>query len=1065
MKTLRKLFLVVLVCTLIASYNTTFADKIDLQNPYNPPVLADWGGPDMYGYLWYDSDEVGGPTYSWVDISSIGTPVGLDDDSTSIPIDIGFDFDFYGNTFSTVRVCSNGWVTFTSTSHAYNNTEIPNSSEPNNLLAVFWDDLNPDSGGTVYSYTDLDNDRFIVSYDGVPHYRNYGALYFQVILYTDGTILYQYGSMEDGEHGNNGATIGIENAAGDDGLQVVRDADYIHDDMAIIFVMEPMLDYDVGPTVFLSPTGVGHVGEPFTPSVTFMNYGSEDATFDVNLVITYNEQTVYEETGTITSLETFETYDYSFPAYTPEDGGDFTLTATSSLAGDENTTNDLLETTFYVEPDILPPTGLRATSYQDGVVPLAWYEPGNIPCTYIQYDDGTLANAFYYYAAANLIASSFVAVAPIQVCTVNVHVLTEGDPYWPWPDATHDPLHITIWDEANGQPNSIVGEATATAAPGEELVIAFEPPVSVETDMFWVAVNNILDTDPYEGIGLDAVTDFPEHKWIRLNDVWQNTGPYDGDRMIRASIISSGVNALLTENNPEFDGDVILDTQELTGYNVYRDTMANVPVEEAYRIAQDVQATEYDDENVTNGTTYYYVVTAVYDDTVESIPSNEVSGMPAGGGNMNCDPTEIIHNAPPGDIYTVHLELSNTGDLDVNFAIAPVINDMLYVVGQPPYTTMSNQAKYTSYVDDSPKTFVPHEYSPPVVTNEGGPDAFGYVWLDSDEPNGPTYNWIDPSGHQAIPMSDDDNEGPFGLEFPFPFYGQLFNSLRICSNGFISFTSTLTSYDNLEIPNPAAPLNMIAPFWDDHNPASSGTVYWYCDEDMAIISWVNVPHYDVGGPYTYQAILYPSGKMLFQYNSMNSPVDSATIGIQDAAGEVGLQVVYNAGYIYDGLATMIKPGWLTVDPRVGVIPAEDDIDIDVIMDATDLLNMVYTGQLIITCSDINGELPEMTVPVTLDLITGVDDAALIPTTYSLAQNYPNPFNASTSIKFALAKAADVELVIYNMLGQKVAMLADEYMEAGYHSLVWNAADISSGMYFYKLTAGDYSEIQQMTLIK
>ncbi len=196
-------------------------------------MLLNSGGPDAYGYIWIDSNEPGGPVYEWVDISGVGTPVTLGDDVNVGPFDIGFDFSFYGEIFNTVNIASNGFVSFTSTSGSLSNVGIPTASEPNNLLAIFWDDLAPHNAGQVFYYSDTANNRFIVSYDGVPHYSNYGALFLQVLLYQDGRIVYQYGSMDDGGHGNNGATVGIENGTGTDGLQVVFNQDGITSNMAI----------------------------------------------------------------------------------------------------------------------------------------------------------------------------------------------------------------------------------------------------------------------------------------------------------------------------------------------------------------------------------------------------------------------------------------------------------------------------------------------------------------------------------------------------------------------------------------------------------------------------------------------------------------------------------------------------------------------------------------------------------------------------------------------------------------------------------------------------------------
>ena len=135
------------------------------------------------------------------------------------------------------------------------------------------------------------------------------------------------------------------------------------------------------------------------------------------------------------------------------------------------------------------------------------------------------------------------------------------------------------------------------------------------------------------------------------------------------------------------------------------------------------------------------------------------------------------------------------------------------------------------------------------------------------------------------------------------------------------------------------------------------------------------------------------------------------------------------------------------------------------MDASDLEPGIYTGSLSIYPSDDNGDMEMVVVPVTLDLIVSVDDEAKLPVSYALSQNYPNPFNARTAINFALPQASDVNLSIYNMLGQKVATLVDGQLPAGNHSVNWDASEVATGVYFYKITAGDFSEIHQMTLLK
>ncbi len=159
--------------------------------------------------------------YSWVEISGIGTNTGITgDDQIAGPFNIGFNFPFYDQSYhSTLWVCSNGFLAFDSTALGYTNTGIPNSAEPNNLIAAYWDDLNPSAGGAIYYYYDVANNRFIVEYFMIPIYGMTGSsLTFEVILYPSGDIDIMYSTMT--ATALNSCTVGIENSAGTTGIQV-----------------------------------------------------------------------------------------------------------------------------------------------------------------------------------------------------------------------------------------------------------------------------------------------------------------------------------------------------------------------------------------------------------------------------------------------------------------------------------------------------------------------------------------------------------------------------------------------------------------------------------------------------------------------------------------------------------------------------------------------------------------------------------------------------------------------------------------------------------------------------
>ena len=97
--------------------------------------------------------------------------------------------------------------------------------------------------------------------------------------------------------------------------------------------------------------------------------------------------------------------------------------------------------------------------------------------------------------------------------------------------------------------------------------------------------------------------------------------------------------------------------------------------------------------------------------------------------------------------------------------------------------------------------------------------------------------------------------------------------------------------------------------------------------------------------------------------------------------------------------------------------------------------------------------------------TSLENNNILASDFKLHQNYPNPFNPSTIISFSIPERCDVKLEIYNLLGQRISILANKNYNIGMHQVVWNALDVSSGIYFYKITTINFSETKKMLLQK
>ena len=117
-------------------------------------------------------------------------------------------------------------------------------------------------------------------------------------------------------------------------------------------------------------------------------------------------------------------------------------------------------------------------------------------------------------------------------------------------------------------------------------------------------------------------------------------------------------------------------------------------------------------------------------------------------------------------------------------------------------------------------------------------------------------------------------------------------------------------------------------------------------------------------------------------------------------------------------------------------------------------------------------VPEWTGKLVIKDVTDVRvvESGELPERYSMSQNYPNPFNPTTQINFEIPVRSHVTLTVYNLLGQKVTTLVDKEMPAGRYIADWNSASdggtiVASGVYIYKLEAGDFIETKKMMLLK
>jgi len=194
----------------------------------------------------------------------------------------------------------------------------------------------------------------------------------------------------------------------------------------------------------------------------------------------------------------------------------------------------------------------------------------------------------------------------------------------------------------------------------------------------------------------------------------------------------------------------------------------------------------------------------------------------------------------------------------------------------------------------------------PTLLGGGGPDDYGYKWLDSDTtaPGSPTYNWVSIKGvgTRLTGLADDNTVGPFPIGFEFPFYWYKVDEVVIGSNGYITFgDKAANNQDFNPVPSPLRPNDQLAALLTDLDPTDTGSAtvwYWSNNVDSFIVEYDSVPFWDTMPPYgnnTFQIILTKADSSItFQYKEQDGDPyggwipEKAQVGIENVSGVIGL---------------------------------------------------------------------------------------------------------------------------------------------------------------------------------
>lgn len=230
-----------------------FAQNLALPLQLGQAASTDPLGPDSYGYYAYDDTDQGyaaAPTFNWIELDPEFGGAGaaylpLDDDASTV-VNLPFPFTYYGISYDTITICSNGWISMGPTWMAnFRNWNMPSALGPPALIAAFWDDLKPDTSLSpsirVFTRYDDVQGRYVIEWSRPVNRRNYETPLFwkeetfEIVLYDpaqhptvtgDGDILFQYLVVNDVDDENNYATVGIEDEGHRRALQYAYSRNY-----------------------------------------------------------------------------------------------------------------------------------------------------------------------------------------------------------------------------------------------------------------------------------------------------------------------------------------------------------------------------------------------------------------------------------------------------------------------------------------------------------------------------------------------------------------------------------------------------------------------------------------------------------------------------------------------------------------------------------------------------------------------------------------------------------------------------------------------------------------------
>ncbi len=947
-------------CILKFDNRENFYQELDFDIQFGTPSVNSPLGPDKFGYVIYDINDDNTPgqiAYQWIEIApnygglgslldiydpeSFGEGDGVGSNSTET-IDLPFQFSFYGESFSQITVCSNGFISFGENSNGeFRNWRLPGALGPNGMIAAFWDDLHMDSNSGIYSYYDNDEDYLVIQWEqminGAPGHPDEET--FQIILYdpqrypsslNQGNAKIQYKVFNNVDTGNEGgftpwhgnyASIGIESPSGMDGLEYTFNNNY--SPQASILESNRALYITTKPTI------------PLEANISI----AEIRTFDENNNGIFE---VGEGIKLVVSL--------SNSAINPLTNPHARITSTNPSIQIIND-NSIYDDIIYHEYSY----GRNYFKFKL----LEEVEPG----AYINFDLNIYGDDDYHV-----------------VKKINIEVLK--------PSCSLKSSFINDF--------STTGNNNYIMEPGERIQLAWEIENTSSVDDFFDTVS-IETTSPYLTLITDTMTDIK----VKANSTWQ--GVFIADVSPTAPVNEFLPLTVTANKNGEIDlqrtSSIGLNSQNTAIDFETENTLLNYT--DPWEIGTSTYCSAHTGTNVLATT-----LNAAYPNDVSSTVWTEYSTA------ANDLILKFWHRYDTEQIYDgghviMNIECTSNSILLVPENNYPVAN--VFALGAPGYSGLLN--------DWTPVTFlVPEAYF-------GRSVRFGFRFASDLGVN--NQGWF---------IDDISIGGTIQENFIFSGNVELIDSEDTAS----AVDITLANYSL--------------------NPNINGDYLALLPMSDYEVSYNLLGHradnYQLTNPNSNSLISYDvSLNYLKQPENLSYSLQDSTLVLNwdyqedsdDQLTNFILERKFNTGD-WEEMAQFTDYQYSCLLNKIGFYSYR--------------LKALYQSDYS-NSSNIIG----------FDYLSGTDnednDVALLT---SLQANYPNPFNPETNIAYTLAKASPIRLNIFNIKGQLVKTLVNEYQNSGSHKTVWNGKNnqnkaVASGVYLIRIETDDYQKIQKAILMK